>query len=120
VKEIFKNVKPRDVERVSEEELESMDSEYLRKLSWGGSKSGGELSYLVDPGEDYDMWSQAYRMLGGFIDCDNDKSDGDDGGGSHDGDDGGDSGGRCSRWMMWASVSRNFDSIEGCSCIDSN
>mmetsp|Transcript_23450 Transcript_23450/g.57658 ORF Transcript_23450/g.57658 Transcript_23450/m.57658 type:complete len:537 (-) Transcript_23450:118-1728(-) len=99
VKEIFKNVKPKDVERVSEEELESMDSEYLRKLAWGGSKSGGELSYFIDPGEDYDMWSQAYRMLGGFIDCDHDKSDDDGGGGSHE--EGGE-GGRCSRWMMWA------------------
>lgn len=104
VKEIFSNIKPKDVERVSEEELESMDSEYIRKLNWGGSKSGGELSYFVDPGEDYDMWSQAYRMLGGFIDCDNDKSDGDgEGGGSHEGGEGG----RCSRWMMWAAVSNN-------------
>lgn len=102
VKEIFKNVKPTNVEPVSEEELNSIDSEHIRKLAWGGGKSGGELSYFVDPGEDYDMWSQAYRMLGGFIDCDNDKSE--DGGGSHDGGGGGNGGGRCSRWMMWAAV----------------
>lgn len=110
VKEVFKNIKPKDVERVSEEELESMDSEYIRKLNWGGSKSGGELSYFVDPGEDYDMWSQAYRMLGGFIDCDHDKSDDDEGGGSHDGGEGG----RCSRWMMWAAVSRNVHRRDPC------
>ena len=111
MKEIFKNIKPQDVERVSEEELESMDSEYIRKLGWGGSRNGGELSYLVDPGEDYDMWSQAYRMLGGFIDCDHDKSE-DGGGGSHDnngGGGGGNNNGKCSRWMMWAAVSTQFN-----------
>jgi hypothetical protein len=102
VKEVFKNVQPQDVERVSQEDIDSMDSETLRKLGWGSS-SGGELSYFVDPGEDYDMWSQAYRMLGGYIDCD--ASDGD--GGSQDNGDG-DGGGACSRWMMWASVSKTM------------
>lgn len=102
VKEVFKNVQPQNVERVPQEDIESMDSETLRKLGWGSS-NGGELSYFVDPGEDYDMWSQAYRMLGGFIDCDNK----DDSGGS--GDNGGDDGdGACSRWMMWASVSKTM------------
>lgn len=99
VKEVFKNVQPQNVERVPEEDIESMDSETLRKLGWGSS-NGGELSYFVDPGEDYDMWSQAYRMLGGFIDCDHQ----DDGDGSGDND----NGGACSRWMMWASVSKTM------------
>lgn len=98
VKETFKNIKPEKLEKVPQEQLEKMDGN-LRKLSWSKANSG-ENSYLVDPGEDYDMWSQAFRMLGGFIDCDNSK----DGGGSHDDGDGGDKKG-CSRWMMWAAVS---------------
>jgi len=97
VKKAFQNMKPEKAEKVSEEELESMDSEYIRKLNWGSGSGGSELSYFVDPGEDYDMWSQAYRMLGGFIDCDNAKAE-DDGGDSQEDDEGG----RCSRWMMWA------------------
>ncbi len=64
-------------------------------------KQSSVISY-ADPGDDYDMWQQAYRMLGGFIDCDNLKSQGS---GSGD-NDGGDDGEACSRWMMWASVSR--------------
>lgn len=115
VKEVFKNVRPQDLEKVPQEDLDIMDSPTLRKLGWGTS-SGGELSYFVDPGEDYDMWSQAYRMLGGFIDCDNRK---DDDGGSHDGDgDGG--GGACSRWMMWASVSRVSQQIDVCPQLGSS
>lgn len=104
LKKAFQKVKPERVEKVSVEELESMDSEYIRKLNWGTGKSGGELSYFVDPGGDYDMWSQAFRMLGGFIDCDNQKSEGDGedgGGGSQDGGNA-----KCSRWMMWAAVSK--------------
>eukprot|EP00980_Cylindrotheca_fusiformis_P023004 scaffold10027_cov142-Cylindrotheca_fusiformis.AAC.1 len=101
VKEIFKNVQPDHLEKVPEEDLDSLDSSTRRQLGWGSS-SGGELSYFVDPGEDYDMWSQAYRMLGGYIDCDNKKEDD----GSNDGGNGdGDNGGACSRWMMWAAVS---------------
>eukprot|EP00980_Cylindrotheca_fusiformis_P016983 scaffold5161_cov64-Cylindrotheca_fusiformis.AAC.1 len=102
VKEIFKNVQPDHLEKVPEEDLDSLvDSSTRRQLmGWGSSISGSELSYFVDPGEDYDMWSQAYRMLGGYIDCDNQKEDdGSNDGGNGDGDNGG---AYCSRWMVWA------------------
>mmetsp|Transcript_36975 Transcript_36975/g.43013 ORF Transcript_36975/g.43013 Transcript_36975/m.43013 type:complete len:795 (+) Transcript_36975:37-2421(+) len=102
-----------------------------RNLWWfSGSKSGAvnlknydpynERSYLADTGNEYDMWQQAYRMLGPFIDCD-------DGGGEdrrsrrrtrdredeslfnenernsqHRREDSGDGDYGCKRWMMWA------------------
>jgi hypothetical protein len=100
VKETFKNIQPKTVEKVPEEDLEQIDEKTRRQLGWG-NRNGGELSYFVDPGEDYDMWSQAYRMIGGYIDCDNSKEEGgsgDNGGGDGDAQ-------ACSRWMMWASVS---------------
>jgi TolA-binding protein len=108
VVDAMKKVRPdtSKIEKVSSEELEKLSEEHpneFRKL-WGGRTSNGEhLIQYADPGDDYDMWQQAYRMLGGFIDCDHQKSDGsgDDGGGSGDGDDQ-----ACSRWMMWASVSK--------------
>ena len=104
VKEAMKYMQPESVERVSEEELETLREAHpsLRKLGWGNGKD--RTIYYADPGDDYDMWQQAYRMLGGFIDCDNPKGEG-----SHDsGDNGGNRGGddqACSRWMLWASVS---------------
>ena len=86
----------------------------FRKL-WGGSSNNGEnLIDYADPGNDYDMWQQAYRMLGGFIDCDHRKSEGsgdNGGGGSGDGD--GDNQ-ACSRWMMWASVSEERPNFLSC------
>ena len=97
VKETFKNIQPKNVEKVSKEQLDKMDSSTLRKLGWKSGSNFGEMSYFVDPGEDWDMWSQAFRMLGGFIDCDNNK---DEGGSQDDGE----GGGACSRWMMWAAV----------------
>jgi hypothetical protein len=58
---------------------------------------------LADPSQYYDKWQQAYRMLGGYIDCDH-KKDGND---HHSHDDGGGEANSyaCSRWMIWASVS---------------
>lgn len=103
VKEAVKYMQPDQAttQKVSKEELEAMGEDHpaLRRL-WGGG-SDKSVKY-ADPGEDYDMWQQAFRMLGGFIDCDHSKEDG----GSHDNNNGGgDEGGACSRWMMWASVS---------------
>ena len=108
VVDAMKKVRPdtSKIEKVSSEELEKLSEEHpkeFRKL-WGGRSGNGEnLIQYADPGDDYDMWQQAYRMLGGFIDCDHQKSEGsgDNGGGSGDGDDE-----ACSRWMMWASVSK--------------
>lgn len=77
-----------------------------RGLSWFGSDAMDTDAYsagvVADPSEEYDMWAQAYRMLGGFIDCDHDK-DGD--GGSHNSNENEGSDSACSRWMMWAAVS---------------
>lgn len=109
VAEAMKKTRPdaSKIEKLSEEEVNKLSEEHpqeFRKL-WGGSRSSvSNIIAYADPGDDYDMWQQAYRMLGGFIDCDHQKSDGSgDGGGSGDGD-----GQACSRWMMWASVSRNL------------
>ena len=102
----MKKVRPdtSGMEKLSGEELTRLSEDHpggFRKL-WGGSgKSDANLIAYADPGDDYDMWQQAYRMLGGFIDCDHQKSEGSgDNGGS--GDRNNDA---CSRWMMWASVS---------------
>lgn len=73
---------------------------FLRRMSWYGNDNSGssvyEHEFLANPGGEIDSWAQAYRMLGGFIDCDNEKDD------SHDSGDEGSDGYGCSRWMMWA------------------
>ena len=96
---------PDHVQRVSKKEIEAMGDDHplLRGLSWynGGSSSSSNAINYADSGQDWAMWQQAYRMLGGFIDCDHQK----DGGGSgDDGGDGDDDQMGCSRWMMWAAV----------------
>jgi hypothetical protein len=88
-----------------------------RRISWmsgSGSTTGESLSTaaLADPGQSYDKWAQAYRMLGGFIDCDHQKQQRND---QHKNDKNGNNnnnnnnnqvnGYACSRWMLWASVS---------------
>jgi len=96
---------PENLQKLTEEELRKLEKD--RKLSWWSSGSSGSYSasFLADPSQEYDKWAQAYRMLGGMIDCDHDK----DSSGSHNSGDNdygyGDSGGACSRWMVWASVS---------------
>jgi len=107
VADAMKNARPdaSKIEKLSPEELNKLSESHpkeFRKL-WGGSgNSDSNIIAYANPGNDYDMWQQAYRMLGGFIDCDHQKSEGsgDNGGGSGDGD-GDDQ--ACSRWMMWAS-----------------
>uniref|UniRef100_A0A7S4ALH6 BZIP domain-containing protein n=1 Tax=Pseudo-nitzschia australis TaxID=44445 RepID=A0A7S4ALH6_9STRA len=105
VADAMKKVRPdaSKIEKLSTQEVNELSENHpneFRKL-WGGSgSSGGNMIDYADPGDDYDMWQQAYRMLGGFIDCDHQKSEGSgDQGGSGDGD----GQGACSRWMMWAS-----------------
>mmetsp|Transcript_29825 Transcript_29825/g.62289 ORF Transcript_29825/g.62289 Transcript_29825/m.62289 type:complete len:627 (-) Transcript_29825:203-2083(-) len=104
VADAMKKVRPdtSGMEKLSGEELARLSEDHpgeFRKL-WGGSgNSDANLIAYADPGDDYDMWQQAYRMLGGFIDCDHQKSEGSgDNGGSGDGNND-----ACSRWMMWAS-----------------
>jgi hypothetical protein len=99
------------VERLSASELEAMQKDHpeFRKL-WG---SGGNGKYhmieYADPGDDYDMWQQAYRMLGGFIDCDHQKSQGSGDHNNEEANNGNqENSGACSRWMMWASVSSSI------------
>ena len=98
------------IERVTPEEWEVIDAQQKKRgLSWFGDGNSGSAysnSILADPGAYYDKWAQAYRMLGGFIDCDHAKSDN-----SHDNGNNNNNNGACSRWMMWAAVSRDV-------CID--
>jgi hypothetical protein len=106
VKEAIKYIRPDTVERVSDEEMERLQDEHpsLRNLGW--TQWGGKTIKYADPGDDYDMWQQAYRMLGGFIDCDHKINQG----GSHDnGNNNDNSDPSCSRWMLWASVSHVED-----------
>lgn len=78
------------------------DQPWARRL-WGGSSSNDAVE-LADASQYYDKWQQAYRMLGGFIDCDHDK-DGED---NHSGDNDNEANENgCSRWMLWAAVSRH-------------
>lgn len=73
------------------------DKQFLhRKTNWYQKFDGAsyDIDYFANPGSEIDQWAQAYRMLGGFIDCDHSKGDSNDSGdGEKDG---------CSRWMMWA------------------
>jgi hypothetical protein len=116
-----------DLERVSADEFERMSLQQKeRGLSWFGDGSSSSTngasvsaSVLSDPSQFYDKWAQAYRMLGGFIDCDHDKSNNND---HHSGDNNNQQQQNqqktaCSRWMVWASVSfaglKEFPRIQG-------
>jgi hypothetical protein len=118
VKEVLHGVRPdasSKLERVSESELHLLQKDHpeLSRQLWGGSGSNSDkLINYADPGDDYDMWQQAYRMLGGFIDCDHAKDQGS--GDRNNNNNGGQTkDGACSRWMMWASVS----SSPMCFCV---
>ena len=96
------------IERVSPEEWEIIDStQKKRGLSWFGDGNSGSAysnSILADPGAYYDKWAQAYRMIGGFIDCDHAKSANSHDNGNNNNNNNANNG-ACSRWMMWAAVS---------------
>lgn len=102
----------RDLERINPEEFDRMTRKQKeRGLNWfgDGSSSGGvgsiSAEVLVDPSQYYDKWAQAYRMLGGYIDCDHDKSDGDHHSNDNNNQQQNEDQTACSRWMIWASVS---------------
>ena len=103
-------------------------NQWIRRMAWydfGGMGDGVPSDYkpyddgYADPGYDWPMWAQAYRMLGGFIDCDWQQGEEEPGGGGEGGrkrrmnqngeerDLSGDGGTEdaCGRWMMWAAVS---------------
>lgn len=93
---------PGQLERLTEEEVSNLRKKE-RDLNWFSTNVDTDpysASILADPSQEYDKWAQAYRMLGGFIDCDH-KKDGD----HHSQDNNKNDGKACSRWMMWAAVS---------------
>jgi hypothetical protein len=95
---------PDKLERLTEEEVSNLRKKN-RDLSWFSSNADADpyaTSVLADPSQEYDKWAQAYRMLGGFIDCDHKKT----GNNHHSQDNNKNNDDKsCSRWMMWAAVS---------------
>mmetsp|Transcript_33866 Transcript_33866/g.50225 ORF Transcript_33866/g.50225 Transcript_33866/m.50225 type:complete len:581 (-) Transcript_33866:420-2162(-) len=91
------------LEQLSPDKIKQLENE--RKLGWlNGNSNSGEFTSLADPSQYYDKWQQAYRMLGGYIDCDASKSDGSgdhrdlkSGDWNYDYNEYG-----CARWMIWA------------------
>lgn len=83
---------------------ELKESEDLGRKLWGNGGNGDPYEPaggLAEETNYYDKWSQAYRFLGGYIDCTNSWGDGShDNGDGNNNDEGGE--GACSRWMMWA------------------
>ena len=95
--------------------LEKENHSWLRDL---GDYSSSSVPYFLSPtNEYYDPWAQGYRMLGGFIDCDQQGGSGSHSGsgeGGHRELNGGGGDGACSRWMMWAAVSTRSERSERC------
>lgn len=107
--------KPETLERVSPEELKAIkekDHPSVRRMGWFAGKTDYEAfgtGGYADPAGEYDMWAQAYRMLGGFIDCDHSWDGDNHHSGSGDQDQEEENEGGCSRWMMWAAyVNPNY------------
>jgi hypothetical protein len=91
------------------EDNSNSNEQKSRQLSWFGRGSNSGIStvsetYLVDPSQAYDKWAQAYRMLGGYIDCDHKKDDDDHHSGDNNNNNNNNGDVACSRWMIWASV----------------
>jgi len=120
---VTKDELDRIVRRAKEADPEGKapQNQWLRRLAWwdfGGVGDGVPSDYqpysdgYADPGYDWDYWAQAYRMLGGFIDCD--WQQGEEEPGSYNqrnrdlsGNDNSDN--ACGRWMMWAAyVNPNY------------
>ena len=126
-KDVFQKMpqpKAEKLEQISIEEFEMMTkTQTERGLGWFGDSSssstngGASISsqVLLDPSQYYDKWAQAYRMLGGYIDCDHDKSNNNNNQHSNDNNNNNQNNNQrtgCSRWMIWASVS--FDAVMDC------
>ena len=73
-------------------------------LSWGTKDYSNQ---FIDGGETYyDEYSQAWRLLGFYIDCDSPyEHEGDCGGGGAGGGNGQDEEAGCDRYLLWAAVS---------------
>ena len=98
------------MQQLSKEEWDQAaqaDHPWVRRAGWSSSSNYDPYSNagLADPSQQYDKWQQAYRMLGGFIDCDHAKVSNDHHSGDQDQQQNQDGAGvGCSRWMMWAAV----------------
>ena len=110
-REKIASIKPdmSSMQRLTKEELEKASEEdhpWVRRAGWSYSSNYDPYNFagLVDPSQSY-KWSQAYRMLGGFVDCDHKKVSNNNhkSQDQNQNEDEGNTG--CSRWMMWAAVS---------------
>jgi len=95
-KRLHAAVRPTNLQQLSQEEIEALGDDFRRQLQTYDSEGN---SVLAETDVDYDPWQQAYRMLGGFIDCDHQTSGGRN---SHDSGSGDGADDGCGRWMMWA------------------
>ena len=131
--EKMRNLSPDgEVEKVSPSELKRIirqakevdpdgklpQNQWIRRMGWWDFANIGDgipanyqpyKEIYADSGYDWDYWAQAYRMLGGFIDCDCQQGESPYGdydrrgrGRDLSGDNSEDA---CGRWMMWAAVS---------------
>lgn len=103
------------MQRLSKEEWDKAaqeDHPWVRRAGWNSNSNYDPYSNagLADPSQQYDKWQQAYRMLGGFIDCDHPKVSNNHKSGDNQQNQDADTVG-CSRWMMWAAVSTSFLSL---------
>ena len=101
-----KNLKPNvaSLDKMSRDEVENViqNNRELWNLNLNSAVSVNPYdisSTLADPGAEYDEWQQAYRTLGAFVDCDHSWRASGSGDNNNDGV-------QCSRWMMWAAVSK--------------
>merc|ERR1712048_598547 len=80
-----------DLEKLSEKEAlrhRTLWDKTKFKYGSGYRTTNENKEFLADVGTSWDIWQQAYRMLGGYIDCEHPRDDEDQSG--------------CSRWMIWA------------------
>jgi hypothetical protein len=112
-KEQYFRAKSQKKQQVSQWLEQQQQNDHNRELLWDTDPSGWEFGEGFDPYLEYELmyapsynnytkWSQAYRMLGAYIDCDHPAKDADE----NPNDDGANNSGEvvqgCSRWMMWA------------------
>lgn len=89
----------------NDQESREMYNTYSQEFVESGSKYNKNI--FADPYQEYDMWDQAFRMLGGYIDCDPNEMVEQN---SHDNrraKSGDDQGNGCTRWVIWASYVRS-------------
>jgi len=106
-------------ERLSEEDMSNLEKEAIRddpnferkENRWLRNRKYNEedfeYSSLADPGQYFDVWAQAYRMLGVYINCQSSASsngwNGYYGYGNNNNNNDDDEEDGCQRWVIWAS-----------------